>query len=40
MGGQSRLAWELAQKALDEKNEVHLIARRFLAGFKDPSIEK
>jgi glycosyltransferase involved in cell wall biosynthesis len=39
MGGQSRLAWELAQKALDEKNEVHLIARRFLAGFKDPSIE-
>jgi UDP-glucose:(heptosyl)LPS alpha-1,3-glucosyltransferase len=35
LGGQSRIAWELAQKALNENQEVHLVGRRFLAGIKD-----
>lgn len=34
LGGQSRIAWELAQKALEENNEVHFVARRFPAEIK------
>ena len=29
LGGQSRIAWELAQRALAENHNVHLVARRF-----------
>ena len=35
LGGQSRIAWELARKALLENHEVHLVARRFPIGIKE-----
>lgn len=38
LGGQSRIAWELAERALKENNEVHFVARRFPADIKNHKI--
>lgn len=38
-GGQSRIAFELASKAIEDNHEVHLVARRFPAQIKEQEIQ-